>query len=92
LRESRPAYSPDAQVPGGGIMTPSDNYPKPSNGSLICTRFDCPDGKFDCPVFGMDYTTDICFDMTVDGKNAHDCRELCTTGYQGLFCPRGFQS
>ena len=72
------------------ITTPKQ-YPVPSNGSLICTRYDCPEGKFDCKVLGHDYTTDICFDMSVDGKNAHDCLELCTTGYQGLFCPKGFR-
>ena len=75
----------------GESMTEEQNYPVPRNGSLICTRYDCPEGKFDCKVLGHDYTTDICFDMSVDGKNAHDCLELCTTGYQGLFCPKGFR-
>lgn len=58
---------------------------------MIRTFMDCPDGKFNCQVFGENYTTDICFNMSVDGRNAHSCEELCTTGYEGKFCPRGFR-
>jgi hypothetical protein len=56
----------------------------------IYTFLDCPDGKFSIAVFCEDYTTDICYNISVDGKNAHNCLELCTTGFQGLFCPRGY--
>jgi hypothetical protein len=65
--------------------------PEPSNGSLICTFADCPDIKLSVGIW-PDFTEseDICLNTSVDGRNAHNCLELCTTGYQGLFCPWGF--
>jgi len=53
---------------------------------------DCPDLKANIEIFMTDgETCDICQNMMVDGRNHHDCTELCTTGYNGKRCPRGFQ-
>ena len=80
-----PAHSPDAHVPGGGIMTPT-NYPVPSNGSLICTFADCHNCK-DCIPLGK------------RGKNDRVCTEgyetiegCCDQRRKLGKCPRGFQS
>ena len=55
---------------------------------MIKTFMNCPDIKPDCEIW-PDYNEreDICFNMSVDGRNAHNCLELCTCGK----CPRGFR-
>ena len=57
----------------------------------IQTFMDCPDLKPNIKIWGSNEIEDMCFNMSVDGKNAHNCLELCTTGYDGHVCPRGFQ-
>jgi hypothetical protein len=58
----------------------------------IFTFMDCPDIKSDVGIWpGFTEREDMCMNFTVDGRNAHNCHELCTTGYQGSFCPRGFR-
>ena len=74
-----PAHSPDAHVPGRGRMTPTDNYPTPSNGSLICTFSDCP---IRYPALTMQPPCHWC---GLSGKFCHEQRKDNN-------CPRGFQS
>lgn len=58
----------------------SNKYPVPSGGSLICTRFDCPDyDKGFCRYFDRDVRSFISV--------------VCDRVRVGSFgCPRGFQS
>lgn len=57
----------------------------------IFTYLDCPDLKHNIQVWGTNYSCDICINLTVDGRNAHDCSELRKNGYNGKYCPRGYR-